>query len=206
MGSHSITDLTAAGLHPVRTALFPLVLLVVIAVAIPGRACSEENETKSIRNRYGVSAVLGNTYNPDFDRSFALLSGCAILDYAKFSHHEVPKRLRLKLECATGMTVRPNRRAMASIGMLVFNYLGDFPGGIRPYLEAGIGVIYTDFRRSGQGLRFNFNPRAGLGVELSFKTWEPIFAAIRFGHISNGGFHRDNAGTDFVAFIVGTFF
>lgn len=76
----------------------------------------------------------------------------------------------------------------------------------RPYVEAGIGLIYTDFQVKGQGLRINFNPQAGVGTEINLGEGKPWFAALRLHHFSNGNLYKDNRGVNSVLIQVGRFF
>jgi lipid A 3-O-deacylase len=77
---------------------------------------------------------------------------------------------------------------------------------LNPYVEGGIGVIYTDFQVEGQGLRFNFHPQIGIGTEFQLNSGEPFFTAIRLSHISNAGLDHENRGVNSVVFMVGRFF
>ncbi|RMH43391.1 MAG: acyloxyacyl hydrolase, partial [Gammaproteobacteria bacterium] len=74
-----------------------------------------------------------------------------------------------------------------------------------PYIEGGIGLIYSDFQVAGQGLRFNFNPQLGIGLDrLTGETgW---FADLRLHHISNGNLHHDNRGINSLALVTGIYF
>lgn len=161
----------------------------------------------AVPTRYGMSLEYGNTYDPGTDIGFVLLSGFALYDYGAFWHQKRPRELRFKIEGAVGSSVRPDGGAVASIGMLALYYL-DFIAGrdVRPYFEAGIGAIYTDFRVAGQGLRFNFNPQLGIGADLRQESGAALFAAIRLHHISNGEFYRENRGVNSLILQVGRHF
>lgn len=161
----------------------------------------------AVPTRYGMALEYGNTYDPGTDIGFVLLSGFALYDYGAFWHQKRPKELRFKIEGAVGSSVRPDGGAVASIGMLALYYL-DFIAGrdVRPYFEAGIGAIYTDFRVAGQGLRFNFNPQLGIGADLRQESGAALFAAIRLHHISNGEFYRENRGVNSLILQVGRHF
>ena len=77
---------------------------------------------------------------------------------------------------------------------------------LRPYLEGGIGVIYTDFQVEGQGSRFNFNPQIGIGTEFKTDSGPPFFATIRLSHISNAGLNDENRGVNSFLLMIGRFF
>jgi len=102
-------------------------------------------------------------------------------DYDKAWHHPAPKLLRWKLEGAVGSSLTPPGRFMASLGMLALYYL-DFISTrySRPYIEGGIGGIYTDFQVKGQGSQRNINPQAGIGSEIMIGSGLAFFAADRY--------------------------
>jgi lipid A 3-O-deacylase len=96
---------------------------------------------------------------------------------------------------------------MVSVGMMALYYL-EFISSTRlvPYLEGGIGVIYTDFQVDGQGSRINFNPQIGIGTEFGGESGAPFFGAVRLSHISNAGLHNENRGVNSVVLMIGRFF
>jgi hypothetical protein len=158
-------------------------------------------------DRYGMSLELGNTYDPGHDISFAMVTGFGLFDYGKVWRQDRPKELCFKVEGGLGTTSRPRARTVASIGMLALYYLDPIATReLRPYFEAGIGAIYTDFRVEGQGLRFNFNPQLGIGAELQQKDLPVSFVTLRLHHLSNGELHRDNRGVNSLILQVGKFF
>lgn len=156
--------------------------------------------------RYVLGGSLGMTYDPNNDIDFVLLSGAALLDYDRIWPHRAPEPLRFKMEGSAGLTTAPHTRAVVSANILALYFLQKWETPtMRPYVEAGIGLIYTDFQVDGQGLRVNFNPQAGIGSEfdLGGESW---FAAFRLHHLSNGQLHRENRGINSVLFQVGRFF
>jgi len=175
---------------------------------------AEDSRTDKIPARYGMSAVWGKTFDPVSDIHFLQLSGFVMWDYASVWHHRAPEQLRFKVEGTAGTTVNPETRAMISVEMLALYYL-DFLSRSRltPYVEGGIGLIYTDFQvrdpeppYEGQGSRFNFNPVIGIGLEFKPDTGAPFFGTVRLSHISNGGLRTENRGVNSVVFMVGRFF
>jgi len=73
-------------------------------------------------------------------------------------------------------------------------------------VEAGVGIIYTDYQVDGQEYRFNFNPQAGIGMEIKQKNAATWFLGVRFHHISNGGLGSSNRGQNSVVFLAGQYF
>ncbi len=76
----------------------------------------------------------------------------------------------------------------------VFDYYFNTESGIKPYLEAGVGVSY--FARTKMGIRnlsshFLFEDRIGLGVRVDNMDY-----SLRYMHYSNAGMKQPNHGID----------
>jgi lipid A 3-O-deacylase len=162
----------------------------------------EEVNTQSAPTRYGMALVGGNSYTPRNDISLFMVNGFALLDYEKVWHHKAPAPLRFKTEFALGSAAGSEHGFVGSAGIMAVYYLDHLSGrSLRPYVEGGIGLIYTEFRVEGQGLNLNFNPQAGIGVELP----SGFFTAARLHHLSNAGLDRDNRGVNSVVLMIGRF-
>jgi hypothetical protein len=187
--------------------LIPGMAVLLIVFGASRIAQAEEASTEEIPTRYGLAGVLGKTFDPVTDIYFVQLSGFIMWDYDRVWHHWAPDPLRFKVEGNAGATTSPNTRAMISIGMMALYYLDFFSTArLLPYLEGGIGVMYTDFQVEGQGSRFNFNPQIGIGTEFKLDSGAPFFATLRLSHISNAGLHSENRGVNFVVLMIGRFF
>jgi hypothetical protein len=162
---------------------------------------------ETVPTRYGVGVDYGMVYDPGNEIDFVQGCAFALFDYDAVWPHRAPEALRFKVETDVGMTTEPRSRAMVSASMLALYYL-DFlrSAALRPYIEAGIGVIYTDFQVDDQGLRFNFNPQAGVGTDIDLGDQGLWFAAVRAHHISNGGLDHDNRGINSIVLQLGRFF
>jgi len=96
---------------------------------------------------------------------------------------------------------------MASASIFALYYLDRIAkGSFRPYVEGGIGGIYTEWKVDGQGSHLNFNPQLGIGTEFSVGTDATYLAALRLHHISNAGLKEDNRGANSIVFVIGRFF
>ena len=179
--------------------LTTLMLLLVLAAA----AFAEGQ----VPTRYGAGLTLGQAYDPSADLTWVQGYGVALFDYDSVWPHAAPEPLRFKVEASVGATVRPSLRAIASVNVLATYYLTALERGPwRPYVEAGIGAIYSDFKVDGQGLRFNFNPQAGIGTEYTCPSGIDWFLGLRASHVSNGGLDDDNRGINAVTLTLGRFF
>jgi lipid A 3-O-deacylase len=186
----------------------PLGLIIVLVfLCSANTALSEDTDGSNIPTRYGLAAVFGKTFDPVDNIYFTQLSGFIMWDYDKVWHHWAPDPLRFKVEGTAGLTVSPNIRAMVSVGMMALYYL-EFIASDRlvPYLEGGIGAVYTDFQVEGQGSRFNFNPQIGIGMEFKVDSGKPFFTALRLSHISNAGLQDENRGVNSAVWMLGRFF
>jgi len=164
-------------------------------------------DERPLPDQYGVSAEYGYTFDPRADITFLMARVFAIYDYGTVWRQDRPKSLRFKVEGAVGSTLTPKSDLMVSANMLALYYPGRLTGrGLRPYLEAGIGAIYTQFRVDGQAYHFNFNPLLGVGCELPRQNGSNPFAAIRLHHLSNAGIGHDNRGVNSVELQIGRYF
>jgi lipid A 3-O-deacylase len=205
-GQHTtMAILQTAGL--VRRALVVAVLCLSLFCYLEKLGAEEAAVDEVPPDRYGMGLLYGNTFSPGSDIGFVQVSGFGLFDYAKVWHHPAPKLLRWKLEGTIGSTTMPQARFMASLGMLALYYL-DFisTNYTRPYIEGGIGGIYTDFQVKGQGSRINFNPQAGLGMDVTVGPGLPFYVAARVHHISNAGLNHNNKGVNSVIFMLGRYF
>jgi lipid A 3-O-deacylase len=154
--------------------------------------------------RTGLAVSCGISYNPS-GVDFCLLTGILLFDYDRVWPHKAPESLRFRVEYSLGAIVEPETRLMTSANMIAqFYYHGMSASRVRPYIGGGIGIIYTDFKVEGQGLKFNFNPLLGAGVE--FGPDPSLFLDVRIHHISNGGLDDENTGVNSVQFMLGRYF
>jgi lipid A 3-O-deacylase len=177
---------------------------ILLAILLPGLSWAADEH---VPTRYGMGGNFGLVYDPGGNYDFVQVNGFALFDYDAVWPHRAPEALRFKVEANAGVTVEPRVRAIVSANMLALYYFdGLRTATFRPYGEAGIGLIYTDFQVDGQGLRVNFNPQLGIGAEIERGGGPPWFAALRLHHISNAGLHKDNRGINSLVFQVGFYF
>ncbi len=168
-----------------------------------------QEETEFIPPMTGMSLNLGYTYDPSVDIWFSQATFIKVYDYDQIWPHRAPEALRFKIEGSLGGSRLDNGdiRLNAGAAVLALYYLNRLEtDSIKPYVEAGVGIIYTDYRVSGQDYRFNFNPQAGLGMDIKRENAEPWFLGIRLHHISNGGIGSVNRGQNSVVFLAGQYF
>ena len=180
--------------------------LMIFAANIP-TVYAEEKSKEFAPTRYGISLVSGNTYDPTNNIGFYMISGHILYDYEKIWKHRAPDRLRFKVEGSIGATDYMKTRLVSSVNIFALYYPYLFENQtFRPYVEAGIGAIYTDFQIKGQGSRINFNPQLGLGTEIKLNPDNTFFFTLRLHHISNGDLDDENRGINSVMCMLGYYF
>lgn len=162
-------------------------------------------------SRYGLAGVWGKTFDPVTDIDFFQVAGMAIWNYDPIWRTWAPKSMKFKVQASAGAADTLGTRAILSVEMSGLYYL-DFlsSGNLAPYLEGGLGLVYTDFQvkdpdppYESQGSRFNFNPVIGIGLEFKRESGASYFATLRLSHISNAGLDSENRGVNSVVFLVG---
>jgi len=146
----------------------------------------------------------GGFVTPSKGTYFSQVSFSTLRPYMLFRKKPAHNKLKMVIESAIGKAWGEYDGVMVSAGMLAHRYLVD-PGArrLRPYVEAGIGLIYTSFRIDGQGLHWNFNPQAGIGLEYLDTDNLRYFSSLRFHHVSNGGLDDDNKGINSIMLTFG---
>ncbi len=183
--------------------VFSLLLL----ISYPRASLAEAECQNGIADRYGVTVNIGYTYDPSDDIGFVMLTGFGLFDYDKIWPHAAPEALRFKVEISAGATLKNEEGAILSAGVFALYYLdGLARDDLRPYVEGGIGGIFTQWRVDGQGSKINFNPQLGIGTEFSLGSGPPFLAALRLHHISNAGLSDDNRGVNSIVLVLGCFF
>jgi len=150
----------------------------------------------------GMEICYGENWSPDnSDVDYISIHLSALFDRDPFFPYKPAPWLKWVLELQSGLTVHQPKRFLASAGMLVRAQIG-FSPWLTGYTVAGIGIIYTDFQVQGQGLRINFNPQLGVGVDI----YEKMYLQFRWNHISNGGIHDNNTGVNHWVLLSGVYF
>jgi lipid A 3-O-deacylase len=194
-------------LNDVVSKIWLLVFYGLAIISFPQATLAGEDNPEKIPDRYGLSVNIGNTYDPSGDTGFVLLTGFALFDYDKIWPHAAPEALRFKVEASAGSTWTKDKDFMASASIFALYYLDRLAkGSLRPYVEGGIGGIYTEWKADGQGSHLNFNPQLGIGTEFTAGPAATYLVALRLHHISNAGLKEDNRGANSIVFVIGRFF
>jgi hypothetical protein len=81
----------------------------------------------------------------------------------------------------------------------------DFATGTRwiPFVEAGLGLASTDIKGDDLSTNYEFKSEGGVGVHYFWRENVSAFFEYQFFHLSNGGFHKPNRGTNINLFSLG---
>jgi lipid A 3-O-deacylase len=85
----------------------------------------------------------------------------------------------------------------------VFTYYFDTGTRFAPYIEGGLGLLYTDLRGYSLGGHFSFMENIGLGASYFLSENLAFNAMWRYRHISNANLYDDNAGLDSSVILAG---
>lgn len=77
---------------------------------------------------------------------------------------------------------------------------------VRPFLEGGEGVVYTDLRKQDLGSRLQFTSQIGAGLEVDVRPGMAFGFQVRFRHMSNAGMASSNPGINTLYGLVGLTF
>jgi lipid A 3-O-deacylase len=145
----------------------------------------------------------GHSYDPSPGFDFLQLSLSRIYPYHYVWRHPCPENLFFKIESNLGMQTNRNNRVIGSVNMFaLLESKKELFRNVSAYVEAGIGLIYTDFQYEHQDLRINFNPQLGFGLKNKNQEY-PFFFAVRMHHISNGNLRSENRGINSITFQIG---
>ncbi|GEM_PF-411087 len=160
-----------------------------------------------VTERKGLALQVTSSYDPNFQVSTVTTNFSLHYDHGRLWDGVRAGNKEFKLEGVLGGLVRPELRTVVAVSMLSVYYpdLGK-RAGFRPYLEAGIGGIYTDYQVEGQGLRLNFNPQVGVGGEFPANGDGGTYFSVRLHHVSNGSLNHNNQGINSLLFQIGRFF
>jgi len=95
-------------------------------------------------------------------------------------------------------SIRPGTHGSIELGsgLPVLTYYFDTGTRFAPYIEGGLGLLYTDLRGYSLGGHFSFMENIGLGASYFFSQNLAFNAMWRYRHISNANLYDDNAGLD----------
>jgi hypothetical protein len=91
------------------------------------------------------------------------------------------------------VVISPNANAEVGCSFLL-KYSDKLTSHIAPYLEGGVGAIYTTQHTEEQGTQYNFIPQVGAGLQFFLNESFALTGGYRFRHLSNASISDDNSG------------
>ncbi len=194
-----------------------LKIAIAVMVMVVGQFCiaAQAQQTSSLRENLwnalqgrtphetAIGLYAGTAYDWS-DMSFGMASVQVLYDHDAIWPHRAPDGLSIRLEAsagaATGTEFSGERFVTSGNFLAVYEFGSPKDTRVVPYVEAGAGLIYTDFQRQDQACRVNFNPVAGVGVRMG-----SAFLVLRLHHLSNGGLSEDNRGVNSVVLGLGIY-
>ncbi len=77
---------------------------------------------------------------------------------------------------------------------------------LRPFVEGGEGILYTDLRKEHFGTRYQFSSQGGGGIEYEIRPGLAFTLAARLRHMSNAGISNSNHGLNTYFGLIGLTF
>jgi opacity protein-like surface antigen len=103
--------------------------------------------------------------------------------------------LELLIEPFANFIARPS--ANVEIGCsFPFRYSVKIAPWMAPYVEIGLGFIYTTQHVHEQDTQYNFTTQLGIGTKFFLSDYYSLTAGYRFRHMSNAGLASPNRGVD----------
>ena len=135
----------------------------------------------------------------------------ALLYQFGFDINPLAEKLRIKsqrtnfellVEPLTNVVISPGTNA--EIGCSLFlRYSVNLATWIAPYLEVGLGYVYTTQHVHEQGSQSNFITQPGIGTKFFIGNHYALTVGYRYRHLSNAGMATPNRGVDSHFGIVG---
>ncbi len=180
-------------------AFVPLLTLFLLLSASPP-ACALNWEG----DRYWLAFEGGGTYIGDRVQ-FVLASLLVNLDAAE-AQGNLPSLdpWHFRLEVSSGLKVNHPFGIMASTVVFAQRHLRLLDADmVHPFVEGGMGLIYTEYRVRHQPLHLDFNPNMGFGCDIGPAGSPITTVSIRWHHVSNANIRSPNNGVNSVVLVVG---
>lgn len=110
--------------------------------------------------------------------------------------------LEFVTEPIMNVVISPDANAEFGVSLLL-NYSDHITSRIAPYIEGGVGMVYTTQHTHEQGTQFNFLPQVGAGLQCFLNENLALTGGYRYRHMSNAGISDDNSGINHHFFLVG---
>jgi hypothetical protein len=110
--------------------------------------------------------------------------------------------LEFVTEPIMNVVISPDANAEFGVSLLL-KYSDKITSRIAPYVEGGVGMVYTTQHTHEQGTQFNFLPQVGAGLQCFLNENLALTGGYRYRHLSNAGISDDNSGINHHFVLVG---
>lgn len=176
-----------------RSAIYAVLLLAFIFFSLYGPLPALAQAP--VIDRYGISAGFGLNFHPP-DTQVRMI----FLD--PYLSHDFGNSWRGNLEAFLGATLGPENRIAVGLTPLAQVALDGFSWP-NWFVEAGVGLFYTDVKVPGFGSHWVFSPQAGIGRIFRIDSQKSFTLRLRYHHLSNAYLARDNTSIDSLLLMVG---
>jgi len=121
--------------------------------------------------------------------------GIDINPLARKLHIKPKGTFEFMIEPLMNIVINPDTNAEAGCSFFL-KYSQKVTSRIAPYIEAGVGMIYTTQHTHEQGTQYNFLTEAGAGLQFFLNDQWALTGGYRFRHYSNAGIDEENQGID----------
>jgi len=164
--------------------------------------CAEPEKEKTYTYDAGLKLGYGESFNTK--KGIDVL---AVLPYFHWTFHEfaVDSKTTLGLGLVVEGTFFYYTEPQETIGVGLSPLLRfDLKlGYLTPYLQGGVGILWTDLDVHELGQEFNFTPQGEAGLEFPLSQGYAFSVGYRYHHISNAGLNERNGGINTNLIVVG---
>ncbi len=117
--------------------------------------------------------------------------------------HIIPRgTIEFITEPIMNVVISPDYNAELGVSLLL-RYSDNITERIAPFIEGGVGMVYTTQHTHEQGTQYNFLSQIGAGLQCFLNEKFALTGSYRFRHMSNAGITDDNSGINHHFFLVG---
>ena len=177
-----------------------LILLLFVLSLTPSELCATEAEEEHHTWLREIGLLTGYAAAPLSEKTgdYEIIP---LLPQFGFDINPLARKLNIKPKGVFSFVVEPlmnvviNPDTNAEVGCSGFlKYSQKVTSRIAPYIEGGVGMIYTTQHTHEQGTQYNFITQAGVGLQFFLTHKWALTGGYRFRHLSNAGLDGDNEG------------
>jgi len=189
-----------------RSRMQTLLMVVLAAMLVCPRVCTAKEGPLSVKGtrRFSLSLGYGYSFASNRDVRFASVypSAGKILTNP-MGQGWIRGTVEGILEGAFSLVHKGQHTYSAGVNALVrYNFLPPSKN-LRPFVQAGFGMLTTNLVMDDFGSNFNFASNAACGLQYFYTASDALSLEWRLFHISNAGLDDENSGLNMNHFFVG---